>query len=148
MDAFGINYPNWKEPWLTVEQKPFERTWWNIPDDYVLVNYTGRHIVNDQMKIKSRVNWARVVESIKKPIYFVGHESEYLNFVEHSTALPYLKTDNILQLSLLIKGAHSIYCNQSSTLAIAQSLGKTYYLDVKPMKTNCLLHTPNEHILL
>jgi len=142
MDAFGINYPNWKEPWLQLPEAPPA-----IEGEYVLVNYTGRHIVNDQMKIKSKVDWKRVINSIKKPVYFVGHKSEYLTFVEHSTDLPFLKADNFLQLSLLIKGAHSIYCNQSSVLSIAQSLGKEYYLDVKPFKTNCLLYTNNEHIL-
>jgi hypothetical protein len=142
MDAFGINYPNWKEPWLKLPDvvPPIE-------GEYMLVNYTGRHIFNDCMKIKSSVNWTEVIKSIKKPAYFVGLESEYHNFVQHSTDLPYLKTDNILQLSLLIKGAHSVYCNQSSTLAIAQGLSKEYYLDVKPMKTNCLLNLPNEHLL-
>jgi hypothetical protein len=147
MDAFGVNYPNWKEPWLTVGQKPFERTWWNIPDEYVLINYTGRHIVNEQLKITSRVNWTEVIKSIKKPVYFVGHENEYHNFVNRFTGLPFLKTDNLLQLALLIKGAHSIYCNQSSVLALAQSMAKQYYLDVKPHKTNCLLYTNNEHLL-
>jgi hypothetical protein len=148
MDAFGINYPNWKEPWLNVEQKPFQRTWWNTPDEYVLINYTGRHIVNDQMKIKSKVDWNRVIRSIKKTVYFVGHESEYLTFVEHFTDLPFLHTANLYELALLIKGADSIYCNQSACLALAQSLSKKYYLDVKPFKTNCLLNTSNEHILL
>jgi hypothetical protein len=141
MDAFGINYPNWKEPWLHLPEVESP-----IEGEYVLVNYTGRHIINEQMKIKSKVDWGRVIESIKKPVYFVGLESEYHTFVEHFP-LPFLKTDNILQLALLIKGAHSIYCNQSSTLAISQSLGKEYYLDVKPFKTNCLLYTNNEYLL-
>lgn len=147
MDAFGINYPNWKEPWLTVEQKPFQWSWWNIPEEYVLVNYTGRHIVNEQMKVTSKVNWKRVIESIKKPVYFVGHKSEYHTFVERFTNLPFLSTANLLEVALLIKGAHSVYCNQSSVLAIVQSLGKEYHLDVKPHKTNCLLYTSNEYIL-
>jgi hypothetical protein len=147
MDEFGVNYPNWEEPWLTVEQKPFETTWWSIPDEYCLINYTGRHIINEQMKIKSRVNWSEVVKSIKKPVYFIGLESEYHTFANHFAGIPFLKTDNLLQVALLIKGAHSIYCNQSSCLAIAQGLGKQYYLDVKPHKTNCVLHTKNEHLL-
>jgi hypothetical protein len=99
------------------------------------------------MKITSGVDWAKVVKSIKKPVFFVGHEDEYHNFVKHFTVLPTLKTTNLLELALLIKGAHSIYCNQSSVLALSQSLGKEYHLEVKPKKTNCLLYTPNEYIL-
>jgi hypothetical protein len=144
MDAFAVNYQNWKEPWLDL---PNEKPRFDLPDEYCLVNYTGRHIINEQLKIKSRVDWTEVIKSIKKPVYFIGHESEYHNFVNHFSHLPFLHTDNILQVAHLIKEAHSVYCNQSSFLAIAQSLGKEYYLDVKPRKTNCLLFTPNEHLL-
>lgn len=144
MDAFGINYPNWKEPWL---QLPNEVMEWQDGIEYCLINYTGRHIVNEQLKVTSRTNWTEVVKSIKKPVFFVGHENEYHNFVNRFTGLPFLKTDNLLQLALLIKGAHSIYCNQSSVLSLSQSLGKQYYLDVKPQKTNCLMYTSNEHLL-
>jgi hypothetical protein len=145
MDAFGVNYSNWKEPWLQV--KPFSSKTFRLPEEYCLINYTGRHIINDQLKIKSSVNWKEVVKSIKKPAFFVGRKDEYRNFVHHFAGIPSLQTDNILQVALLIKGAHSIYCNQSSVLSIAQGLGKQYYLDVKPHKTNCLLYTDNEHLL-
>jgi ADP-heptose:LPS heptosyltransferase len=145
MDQFGVNYPNLKDPWL---QLPDMAHGHDLPEEYVLVNYTGRHIVNDHMNIKSRVDWKEVVKSIKKPVYFVGHESEYHTFANHFAGLPYLKTDNLLQLALVIKGAHSIYCNQSAVLALSQSMAKQYYLDVKPFKTNCLLYTNNEHLLL
>jgi hypothetical protein len=144
MDAFGVDYPNWKEPWL---QLPDIHHGFDLPDEYVLINYTGRHIVNEQLKIASRVNWTGVIKSIKKPVFFIGHENEYHTFVNHFTGLPYLKTENLLQLALLIKGAHSIYCNQSSVLSLCQSMGKQYYLDVKPHKTNCLLYTENEYLL-
>jgi hypothetical protein len=149
MDAFGINYPNWKEPWLKVEQKPFEWAWWNIPDDYVIVNYTSRHIYNEQMGVESKVDWKRVINSIEQPKYFIGKYEEYLWFCKkYGIDLPYLQTHNLLQAALLIKHAHSVYCNQSSVLAISQSLGKTYYLDVKPFKRNCLLEITNENVLL
>lgn len=147
MDAFGVNYPNWKEPWLRVEQKPFETTWWNIEKDYCLLNYTGRHIVNDQLKITSRVKWGEVIKSINKPVYFVGLKCEHEAFEQLYCKVPYLHTSNMHELALLVDKAHAVYCNQSSTLALAQALGKTYYLEPKPMKTNCLLFTKNENIL-
>jgi hypothetical protein len=143
MDAFGINYPNWKEPWLKAEG---ER---EVRGEYVIVNYTGRHIYNEQMKVESKVNWKRVINSIEQPKYFIGKYEEYLWFCKkYGIDLPCLQTHNLLQAALLIKHAHSVYCNQSSCLAISQSLGKTYFLDVKPFKSNCLLETTNEHILL
>lgn len=147
MDAFGVNYPNWKEPWLKVEQKPFEHRFWNIEDDYAIINYTNRHVVNEQLKITSKVDWAKVLKSINIPVYFIGLKQEYDLFQEYYGEIPFLKTNDMLDVALLIKGAHSVYCNQSSCLALAQSLGKTYYLEPKPMKQNCLLRTPNENIL-
>lgn len=149
MDAFGVNYPGWKEPWLHVEKKPFKWWIWNIAEDHVLINYTGRHITNEQLKITSKVNWKRVVDSIELQKYFIGTKKEWERFCEMIDKLiPRLDTENMLDVALLIKDAKAIYCNQSSILALAQSLGKTYYLDVKPQKTNCLLYTPNENILL
>lgn len=148
MDAFGVNYPNWKEPWLVLEQLPSQRPWWSAPEDYALINYTGRHITNDQLNITSRVDWRQVVESIEVPKYFVGSKAEHAFFcLKYSVFLPHLQTDNLLHLACLIQKAQAIYCNQSSCLALAQSLGKTYYLEPKPHKTNCLLYTQNENIL-
>jgi hypothetical protein len=74
-------------------------------------------------------------------------EAEYIAFKSKYGFLPYLKTDDMLDVALLVDDAQAVYCNQSSTLALAQSLGKTYYLEPKPQKTNCLLYTQNENIL-
>lgn len=145
MGAFGINCPNWKEPWLWL---PDESNTKGPRIDYALINYTGRHITNNQLKITSKVNWQRVVNSIEGPKYFVGTTEEYASFCsKYNVTLPHLQTHNLLQLALLIKKAKTVYCNQSCVLALSQSLGKEYYLDVKPMKQNCLLKTPNEHLL-
>jgi hypothetical protein len=149
MDAFGIDYPGRKEPWLAVSDRPFQYRFWNIETDYVLVNYTARHITNDQLHITSQVNWKRVIESIKLPKYFIGTTEEWMSFREKiGHFIPKLETDDILDAALLVKDAKAVYCNQSSILALAQSLGRDYYLDVKPKKTNCLLYTNHENILL
>lgn len=150
MDAFVVNYPNWKEPWLQLEPQPFRWSFWQAitKEGYVLINYTGRHITNDQMKLTSKVDWGKVIKSINLPCYFIGLKAEWEYFCQMTDIeLPFLRTGNILEVALLIKGAHSVYCNQSSTLALAQSLGKTYFLEPKPMKRNCFLETPNENIL-
>lgn len=143
LDAFGVELGNWKEPWLKVEGAPI------LTGDYVLINYTGRHIRNKQWRIESKVNWNKIVNGIQYPKYFVGLAEEHFLFCQkYNVDLPYLQTDNLLQLATLINYSKAVYCNQSSCLAISQSLGKEYYLDVKPGKRNCLLETTNEHILL
>lgn len=147
MDAFGVNYPGWKEPWLQLDAL-FDRRIWGVEDNYTLINYTGRHITNEQLNITSRVYWGHVVEGIEGPKYFVGTTEEHANFCsKYNVTLPHLQTDNILQLALLIQKAKAVYCNQSCVLALSQSLGKEYYLDVKPQKMNTLLYTQNENIL-
>jgi len=149
MDAFGVDYPGWKEPWLHVEiRNSFQNRWWNIEDKYVLINYTGRHITNDQLKITSRVDWKKIIESIRAPKYFIGTKKEWEHFCDITGIfMVWLESDDMLDVALLVKYAYCIYCNQSSILSIAQGLGNTYYLEPKPMKRNCLLFTPNENIL-
>jgi hypothetical protein len=148
MDAFGVNYPGWKEPWLHLERWPLQGRYRNLPKEYVLINYTGRHIKNDNLNIISRVDWARVVRSIDLPVYFIGLKCEHETFEQLFCEIPYLHTNDMYDVALLVRDAQAIYCNQSSILALSQSLGKTYYLEVKPQKTNCLLYTQNENILL
>lgn len=143
MDAFGVNYPGWKEPWLFVDDyNPFSG------GDYTIINYTGRHIKNNQLNIESTVDWCKVQEGIKGDVFFIGSTEEYISFCDkfgyHSI---WVDTPSTLHVARFVKFAKSVYCNQSSILSIAQGLGKTYYLEPKPMKRNCLLETPNENIL-
>jgi len=150
MDAFNVNYPNWKEPWLVLPEVDVERwsRFFGMPEKFTLINYTGRHITNEQMKMTSKYDWAKLYSSLTQPVYFVGTFEEYVNFCENwNVRITHIPTLNMLQLAAIVKRADVIYCNQSSTLALAQSIGKTYYLEPKPHKTNCLLRTSNEHLL-
>lgn len=148
MDQFEVNYLNWKEPWLVVDDKPT-----GVAGPYTLVSYTGRHIKNERGET-SRVDWKRVIQSIKGQAYFIGLPDEYGAFrlqyddSYYLPSIPYLRTKNMLEVARLIRDCDALYCNQSSALAIAQGLSKTYHLDVKPGKTNCLMRSPNEYILL
>lgn len=149
LDAFGLKLNNWKEPWLKLIPEAFEGGVWMNPKDYCLVNYTGRHIYNEQMKVESKADWNRVVNSIAYPKYFIGNPDEHLVFCnKYYVDLPYLPTANLLEAALKIRNAKAVYCNQSSVLALSQSIGVEYYLDVKPFKRNCLLETSNEHLLI
>lgn len=141
LDAFGVTLPNWKDPWLFVDGVPGP-----VSGEYVVINYTGRHIYNEQMQMRSKVDWKKVVQSIKEKVFFVGTKEEHRNF-ESFAVIDHLPTNNMLEVARIVRDAKAVYCNQSSVLAIAQGLGKPYYLDHKPQKTNCLLYTTQEHIL-
>lgn len=141
LDHFGVTLPNWKDPWLVVDDVPAP-----VSGEYVVINYTGRHIYNEQMKMKSKVDWKKVVESIKEKVFFVGTIEEHRRF-EAFAVVDHLPTNNMLEVARIVRDAKAVYCNQSSVLSLCQGLSKTYYLAHKPNKTNCLLYTPNEHIL-
>lgn len=143
MDAFGVDYPNWKEPWLRVGGDSILKG-----EKYVVVNYTGRHIRNEQLQISSKVNWRRVIESVPFEPYFIGHINEWEAFSEIHPGTRFMQTKNILEVARIVRDANAIYCNQSSVLALSQSLSKKCFLDVKPEKTNCLMYTNNENILI
>lgn len=142
MDQFKIHITTWANPWLIVDEKPT-----GIKGPYTLINYTGRHRINERMG-KSKVDWKRVLQSIKGHVLFIGLPEEYVLFCQEYGPVIYYHTKNMLEVARLIRDCDALYCNQSSALAIAQGLGKPYHLDVKPGKTNCLLYTKNEYILL
>lgn len=141
LDAFNLSLPNWKEPWLTVKGDG------PMPGEYVVINYTGRHILNEQMGIKSRVDWIRVHNSIPYKKYFVGTIEEYRHYFDTIGMIDRVICKDVLEIALLIKEAKAVYCNQSLCLALAQSLGVKYHTDFKPGKTNCMLFTNIEHAL-
>lgn len=141
LDAFGVELGNWKEPWLTVEGES------KIKGEYVIVNYTGRHVKNEQLNISSKVDWKKVIEGIPERKFFVGTLEEHERFYHEIAPIDYMQTFDALDLARVIKGASRVYCNQSLTLALSQALGKEYYCAFKPGKTNCKLFTKNEHEL-
>lgn len=144
LDAFGINLPNWKQPWLAIDHVPAP-----ITGDYSILSYTGRYLVNERMPSKS-FDWKGLVSGITGVKVFVGTYEEYAYFCSHfcNSSLDFIPTTDVLELARVVRDASAVYCNQSAILALAQSMGKTYYLFPKPFKQNCILHNvPYENIL-
>lgn len=141
MDAFGVNKSRWKEPWLKVNGDS------GMSGQYTLISYTRRHILNEQTGMQSRVDWKQVDQSIEGMKLFIGTAEEFEYYLAHIGDACHFITENAHELAFIVKGAKAIYCNQSLVLALAQSLGKEYYCDFKPGKTNCKLFTQNEHAL-
>ncbi len=138
-NQFGSpNKEPYKTPWLNVETAYGE-----IQESYTLIAMTGR------WRDQSPIRWHKVVEQIGGKVYFIGFKDEYANFLMllNQDYIPHWQTQNMLHVARLIKDCKALYCNQTAALTIAQGLGKNYYLEVKPGKTNTLTRTPNEHIL-
>lgn len=140
MDAFGVRNHYWKDPWLSVGES-------SISGSYSIVNYTGRHIKNEQTGRVSGVDWERVFSSIKGRVFFVGTVQEHYWFYHNIAPVDYFQTIDILDLAKVVGGADAVYCNQSCVLALSQALDKKRCLDIKPEKSNCILGTKNEFIL-
>jgi hypothetical protein len=135
---FGLPTSGWNKPWLEVTGvAPGAPT-----GEYSLIHLTPR------WREGSQVNWERVFKSIEGPVYFIGFPVEHSEFCRFHGRLPYLPTENILQMAQLIRDCKALYCNQSVALTLAQGLGKKYYLAPKRNKTNTLLFTDKENILL
>lgn len=131
-DVFGIK-GDFKQPWVDM-QTPEQ--------DYTVVNITPRFRDN------SRVNWKRIMQSITGQVFFVGTVEEYKSFTETVCAVPYIATDNVYQLAMIIAGAKAVYCNQSLVLALASAMAKKRFVEFKPGKTNCRFYTSEENELI
>jgi len=130
LDAFECCVDNWQDPWLNMPESKFNGS---------IVHITPRWRDN------SKVNWHKIIDEIEGNVYCIGMVEEF-KAINHKK-LQYLQTNNLFYLAEAISGAKAVYCNQNVSLAIAQGLGKTYFLEQKPGKTNCLLYTDNENIL-
>lgn len=134
-DVFKVHVDQ-RQPWLTVEGPRL------IEHDYNLISLTDRH------RDKSKVDWKRIYSKIPQPVYFIGTVEEHEEFILKYGEISRLCTTDLLTFALYIKYCSALFCNQSAAVVIAQGLGKTYHLEVKPRKTNVLFYTPNEYQLL
>jgi hypothetical protein len=135
-EMFNITGVDHRAPWLTIEGPRL------IEHDYNLISLTPRFRDN------SRVDWKRIYDKIPKPVYFIGTVEEHEQFVEKIGYISPLITPDLLTFALYIKYCSALFTNQSAAVTIAQGIGKTYHLEVKPRKTNVLFYTPNEYQLI
>lgn len=133
MLRFRCYKPNWNKPFL-----------FDIPvsdSNYNLI------FLSDRWRENSKVNWLELYARIKKPVYFIGLAEDHNNFCVNYGAIQWKCTYDLLEMANLIAGCSNLYTNQSVALTIAQGLGKNYYLELKPRKSNTRFYTRNEHIL-
>ena len=96
---------------------------------------------------RSKVDWKTIIPKIEYPV-FVGFLDEYYDFCKVTGSnIPCYGCDDILDMAVLIRDCEAFYGNQSVGLTLAQGLGKKYFLERNPGKTNAIMKTPNENIL-
>lgn len=121
--------------------KPFLR---NIPisnDGYNLF------FLSQRWRENSKVDWKKIYAAQTKPSLFIGFPEDHKIFCERYGKIEYQFTSDLLQMAIMIAHCDALYTNQSVALTLAQGLGKEYYLELKPLKTNTRFFTKNEHIL-
>lgn len=124
------------EPWLHID--PVEITPFST---YSLIFLSPRWRAN------SPVDWKKILHSIKGPVKFIGFQDDWISFCSQFGNCEWWPTNDIYDMAQLIAGCDALYCNQSVALTLAQGLGKTYFLERKPNKTNTLLFIPTENLL-
>jgi hypothetical protein len=135
LNTFNLAHDNWSQPWLNIQGDN------DIEQPYTLIHLTPRWRDN------SKVNWRKILHEIKGKVHFIGFQHEWIDFCTKYGNVSYLATGNILELAILIRDCEVLYCNQSVALSLAQGMGKKYFLERKPGKTNCLIYTENENLL-
>lgn len=106
--------------------------------------------LTDRWRENSKVDWKAVRSRLQNegnPFYFIGLPEDHDNFVKNYGEITRMPTQDLLLMAKLIAQCKALYCNQGVALTIAQGLGKKYFLEVKPTKTNTLFRTKNENIL-
>lgn len=129
---------------------------WNTP---YLFNIGARNLVYKNLifltwrwRAGSPVRWPEVLRKYDlnpDNTAFIGLPEDYdlFKLTVNSYEFTHLITPDLLTMAEAINGSDRLFCNQGVALTIAQGLGKNYWLERKPEKTNTLFFTPNEHLL-
>jgi hypothetical protein len=138
LKEFRLPMLGWNEPFLNMD------TW----SANVNVKDATLWFLSPRWREKSRVDWKRVFDSVEGKKYFIGFDKDWDAFKKTVGPVQRIVTDDLMDMARLIRDARALYTNQSVALTIAQGLGKPYWLEVKPGKSNTLFYTRNEHVLL
>lgn len=95
----------------------------------------------------SKINWKKILNEVEGKKLFVGFQHEWLNFCVKHCDVTWHPVDDILDMAKVAAGAKAVYCNQGVLLTLAQGMGKKYFLERNPGKTNCLTYAENENLL-
>jgi hypothetical protein len=128
LKTFGVDSVEMTKQWLFVEPKE------SMP---VLINKTDRYL-------NPNVDWRRFLDLYGAFMGFVGIEREYENFIkEYNCDIPFIETNDFLELAQLISGCSIFIGNQSSPYAIAEGLKKDTIQVVCDECPNCLFPREN-----
>lgn len=87
--------------------------------------------------------WPDIVRKYGKDAVFVGLQAEYEAFSRLYGQVPYIQTENLLEVAKIIAGADLFVGNQSCANAISEGLKKQSIVECWPAGMNCLIPRKN-----
>lgn len=139
---YRVSVGEWNKPFLKGFEPYLKRT--EEAKAKYLIFLTPRWREN------SNINWCQVMDEhglTYGETFFIGHPADHHSFITTYRNIRLFETVDLLAMAHLIAACTRLFCNQGVALTIAQGLGKSYYLEVKPGKSNTLMYGSNEHIL-
>lgn len=128
--TFKLPMTECDQAWLTVDRME------PVPDRPVLMHRSSRWRNPD-------FPWKKIMDRHGHHAAFVGLPSEYEDFVKDWGYLPFLPTDNFLELARLIAGCRLYIGNQSLPYAICEGMKHLSVLEVWPEGPNCNFRRKN-----
>jgi hypothetical protein len=134
------SYRELSKPWIDLSQ--YKRPE-GLPDYYATL------VVTPRWREWSTHNWATTLREIKYPIYFIGsiEDWDYFCRLVPNNNCFFRQCRDFMDVALMIKYSVRHYCNQSCSMAIAQSLCHPYSGEFKLRKTNTMAFQPYEEVL-
>lgn len=124
----GCDLSVFDEPWLDVEAASH--------DFDIIINRTTRYIT-------SHYHMHELISPFQgQKAAFVGLPEEWEMFSKTVGTIPFLKTENLLELAQVIKGANLFIGNQSCPLAIAEGLKQNTIQETCRWIPNCCFNRP------
>lgn len=87
--------------------------------------------------------WREIVQTFKKDILFIGLESEWKAFCGEFGMVEYLRTNDLYEAAMAIRGSDAFIGNQSSCNAICEGLKHPSVLETCVSSMDCVTNRPN-----
>lgn len=87
--------------------------------------------------------WREIVQSFKKDILFIGLDSEWKKFCAEFGMVEYLRTNDLYEAAMAIRGSDTFLGNQSSCNAICEGLNHPSVLETCVTSFDCCTNRPN-----
>lgn len=117
--------------------------WLDAPLDWTPRKY-DRAIVARSFRYRGKVNWkdeVRYLRTRHRDVAFVGLPSEFEDFHAIVDDIPWIPTENALDLARVIYESRQFSGNQSFPLSLAVGYGVPHRIEIAPGHSNCSFPT-------